>query len=266
MRCGISTACFYPENTLLSLQQITAAGAPVTEVFLNTFSELEPPFISQLAAVARQGGVQVLSVHPFSSALEGFLFASRYEGRFADGIDLYRKYFAACQALGADKLVFHGDHARAYRNLPLEQYADRFCQLAALGREYGVVLCHENVAYCRLGGPAAVREIRPMLGEYAAFVLDAKQARRFGVPVAQMIDAMGGDIRLVHISDADETRDCLPPGAGEFDIALMLGQLAGAGYTGDMVIEVYREDFGAPQELTNSMAHMAGLLRAQGGL
>ena len=96
MRCGISTACFFPEDTLLSLQQVVQTGSPITEVFLNTFREAEDDYIHKLCQVVQQSGIQVVSVHPFSSMLDGFFFASPYATRFDDGMALFEKYYVAC--------------------------------------------------------------------------------------------------------------------------------------------------------------------------
>lgn len=260
MRCGISTACFYPEDTLTALKMVAATGAPVTEIFLNTFSELEKDYIARLDDVARTAGIQVVSLHPFSSAMEGFFFATRYAGRMDDGIRLYRRFFEAAHTLGADKLVFHGDHSVNVPRYDGRQYAQNFKQLAAVGREYGVALCHENVSYCRLAAPATVRSIRPLLGRDAAFVLDTKQVQRFGAPIEDMLDAMGSDIRHVHISDHASGESCLPPGEGEMDFSAFLDSLRGLGYAGDLIIEVYRDNFGETEDLIKAMCYVQGLL------
>lgn len=266
MQCGISTACFYPARTLDALRTVADTGAPVTEIFLNTFRELEDGFARELEAVVRQSGIRVSSIHPFSSMLEGFLFASRYEDRTKDGFDLYEKYFSICQRLGADKLVFHGDHKSPMNTFPLDEYAQRFCRLAELGLQYSVRLCHENVFYCRLADPFAVAGLRPLLGEHAAFVLDMKQALRGGVDAAAMLDAMGGDVCHVHISDHGRGHDCLPPGQGEEDFPAFISQLAELGFQGDLIIELYRDNFSSPKDLTASMEYIHSLIPAQGNM
>lgn len=260
MRCGISTACFFPMETRRALEMVANSGAKVTEIFLNTFSELEDSYIASLQKIVQQAGMEVSAVHPFSSAMEGFFFASEYEGRLQDGLQLYRRLFAAARTLGAGKLVFHGDRTVGPSRFDVRQYAKNFITLAKEGEKFGVTLCHENVSYCRLGAPGAVQQLRPLLGPRAAFVLDIKQVRRFGVPVQQMVSAMGQDVRHVHISDFDEEKDCLPPGSGNFDFPSFVQGFAQNGYKGDFMIELYRDGFTRPQELVQAMRYIQALL------
>ncbi len=264
MRCGVSTSCFFPEDTLRSLQKVVQIGSPVTEVFLNTFSEVEEDYVQALRREVRRSGIQVVAVHPFSSMLDGFFFASPYATRLQDGLRLFKRYFEVCQALGADKLNFHGDHDYSAKIFPDSRYVEHFGAIAALGREYGVTLCHENVSYCRLGNPEAVRGITPLLGEDAAFTLDIKQVQRHGGPSVQaMLDAMGKNIRHMHISDHDGTRDCLPPGTGHFDFKAMIRFLRETGYRGDLIIELYSDGFSSLDELAESMRYIQALLNEE---
>ncbi len=235
-------------------------GSPLTEVFLNTFSEIEEPYLAKLCQTVRASGIEVVSVHPFSSMLDGFFFASHYERRLQDGMDLYKRYFELCARLGAGKVVFHGDHAQQAHPFPAEQYAEHFRELAALGRRYGVTLCHENVYYCRLGSPAAVRQMRPLLGEAAAFTLDLKQVLRFGATADEMLDAMGEDVCHVHISDNAPGRDCIPPGTGSFDFTAFIQKLQALGYRGDLIIELYQEGYGSGEDLARAMQYISALL------
>lgn len=260
MRCGISTACFYPTETKKALELVAASGAKVTEVFLNTFSELEDSYIDGLLQIAETAGLEIVSIHPFSSAMEGFFFATHYKSRMEDGLALYKRFFRAAGRLGATKMVFHGDHAPNGQHYSMQQYAKNFAMLCEIGDAYGVTLCHENVSYCRLGDPDAVREITPLLGDRAAFVLDTKQARRFGTTVQEMLAAMGEHVRHVHISDYSDEENCLPPGQGQFDFALFINALGRMGYTGDFMIELYRDGFTQTSELVDAMRYIQALL------
>ncbi len=264
MQCGISTSCFYPEDTLTSLQKVVRAGAPVTEIFLNTFCEVEEDYVQALRRVVAESGIRVAAVHPFSAMLDGFFFASTYAARMPDGLRLFRRYFEVCQALGANKLNFHGDHDHNAKLFPNSQYAEHFRTIAALGREYGVTLCHENVSYCRLGHPEAVRKLTPLFGEYAAYTLDIKQVQRHGGPcVQEMLQAMGKNIRHLHISDHDETRDCIPPGTGQYDFQAMIHFLKQIGYQGDLIIELYSDGFGSTEELVAAMRYIEERINAE---
>ncbi len=260
MRCGVSTACYFPLDTCAALERVAATGAPITEVFLNTFSEAEDVYVQRLGGIVEASGIEVVSVHPFSSMLDGYFFASTYESRMADGLALYRRYFEICNLLGAKKLVFHGDAAYNIKLFPAERYAENFGALAAMGREYGVALLHENVYYCRLNTPADVAAIKPLLGENAAFVLDTKQAHRAGVSAFDMAKAMAPDIRHVHISDFSKGKDCLLPGGGAFDFTAFLAGLRGLGYDGDLIIEVYSDCYTGDGEVRRALEHVQALL------
>lgn len=266
MECGVSTANFYPEYLLTAFEQLVAAKVPVTEVFINTFSEMEEDFLEQLLRAKEGSGMRVVSVHPFSAVMEGFFFASDYKTRFADGAEVYRKFFRACQVLGAGMLVFHGDHAFNEARFSMDKYVANFRALAEIGREYDVTLCHENVSYCRLGNPDAVRRFRALAGDDAAFVLDVKQVRRGGGDLEDMLDAMSGAIRNVHISDYTDTDFSLLPGRGCLDYTALAERLLAMGYEGDMLIELYRDNFGPPGELFGAMHEVgAQLACVQGG-
>ncbi len=261
MRCGISTACFFPQDTLQSLQQVIAIGSPVTEIFLNTFSEIETPYVDELYRCVHDAKIEVVAFHPFSSMLDGFFFASTYERRFFDGEALYRRYFEICKRFGAKKLVFHGDHEQNFFPFPKEKYAQHFRKLSALARSYDVTLCHENVFYCRLGASEAVREIKPMLQEAAAFTLDIKQAYRKGEKIEEMLAAMGKEVRHIHISDHNQEKDCILPGQGDFDFKGMIQQLQAMHYEGDLIIELYQDGFDSASDLAKARCYIDDVIR-----
>ncbi|MDL2252884.1 sugar phosphate isomerase/epimerase [Ruminococcaceae bacterium OttesenSCG-928-I18] len=260
MRCGISTSCFFPEDTVLSLQQVVQMGSPVTEVFLNTFSEAEDAYIDRLCDIVKGSGTEVVSVHPFSSMLDGYFFASHYPTRFWDGLSLFKRYYEICGRLGANKLVFHGDHNQNSEQFSHGEYAEHFRTLSELGRQYGVVLCHENVHYCRLGDPANVRILRPMFGDAAAFTLDTKQVQRKKASLDEMLTAMGEDIRHVHISDFTPQKDCMLPGKGRLDFPALVKRLRSYGYQGDLIIELYQDGFTRNEELVEAMRYIQSLI------
>ena len=118
MRCGVATACFYPDTTLNSLAQVIETGVPVTEVFLNTFHEYEDDYIAKLVEMVSSSGIRVKSFHPFSSMIEGFLSASASLGRFSDGFQSYRRFFKAAAVPGAVLMVFHGESSYNFAKSP----------------------------------------------------------------------------------------------------------------------------------------------------
>ncbi len=261
MRCGISTSCFFPKDTLQSLHQVIDTGSPITEIFFNTFSEIEDDYVNELYNCVQSSGIEVVSFHPFSSMLDGFFFASPYEQRFYDGEALYRRYFEICQKFGAKKLVFHGDHEHSFYPITSEKYIEQIRKISALGRTYGVTLCYENVFYCRLGSPKTVLEMKPLLQEAAAFTLDIKQVvRRKEAEVEDMLQAMGNKIRHVHISDHTKNQDCILPGCGDFNFKNLIYRLKKMGYEGDLIIELYRDGFEDAQQLAQARRYIDTLI------
>lgn len=263
MDCGISTACFYPEDTAASLAMLCAAGVKTTEVFLNTFRELEPPYVERLRASAAASGTRIAALHPFTSMLENFFFASEYEGRVEDGLRLYRRYFEVCRALEIPRVVFHGDHAQT--RYPFEKYCRNYLLLRRTAREYGVDFCQENVVRCRCGQPEYIRRLREFARDDVSFVLDVKQQRRAGVPLAQMLDAMQGRIVHVHLSDAAPENDCVAPGAGQADLRPLFGYLRRESFAGTIIIELYRGGFSTLQELLRAAGWIQEQYEAAGG-
>ena len=112
MQCGISTSCFYPQETAEALSALRGAGVETVEIFLNTFSELELSYTERLRSVLQDAGMRAAALHPFTSGMETFFFASEYGGRLEDGLRIYRRYFEVCRVLGIPRVVFHGDYSQ----------------------------------------------------------------------------------------------------------------------------------------------------------
>ena len=101
MNIGASSSCFYPLETEKSLLLVGKAGIRITEVFFNSPSELEVPFIKQLEKIKNEYSMDITAVHPFMSFAEGYNIFSSYRRRFDDSLELFKKYFEAAAALGA---------------------------------------------------------------------------------------------------------------------------------------------------------------------
>lgn len=244
---GISTACVYPQETEQALRLLTDWGVAATELFFNAFCELEEPFLRGLSAMARAGGMRVLSVHPFTSGFEPLLLFSNYRRRTLDGFEIYKKYFHAANILGAEYVVIHGDFRG--HNHPRSLYFDVFGELMEHGRRMGVTVIQENVSRCTSFTPDFFAEMAAYLPD-ARFVLDTKQCVRAGVEVADMARAMGGRVCHIHISDHDEEQECLPVGKGVFDLTGFLRNLRlDSGFDGGVIQELYRDNYGALDEL-----------------
>lgn len=253
MLAGISTACFYPQHTEDALRELSALSIQCTEVFINCASELSEPFLKQLRAIANGGGVQILSLHPYTSGMEPMYFFSQYDRRFQEGRELYKRYYHAANLLGADITVFHG----GTRNNQMEQgeYFDRFGLLWEDARQQGIALCHENVSRCAGYCPEFFSELVKAIPD-AEFVFDVKQAVRAGQDVVGFAGKLNGKIRHLHISDHNDINDCLPPGKGTFNIAKFLSNIRSVGFDGGVVVELYRENFGTIVEIYEGYQHL----------
>ena len=90
MEIGVSTACFYPEETERALRRCGEMGVRCTEIFFNAPSELDGAFLRELVQIREAYGIRVAAVHPFTSRIEPYLLFSGYERRYRDGLDFYR--------------------------------------------------------------------------------------------------------------------------------------------------------------------------------
>lgn len=253
MQAGASTACFYPLETERALQQVTELGFPFAEVFFNARQELRPAFVRQLAAIAGDGGTQVVSVHPFSSFMESSCIFGDYQRRFEDTIDIYKETCHAAALLGAQFVVIHGAVAQPKIPIPEERYFARFLQLVEIGRAEGVTVCQENVNRFKSQHIAFCDRMRRALGDDFHMVLDIKQAVRAGEDPFVFLDTFQKEIVHVHISDHSPEKDCQPPGQGSFDFQRLYRTL------GDRVhymIEIYSRGCRVAAELQRAKAYL----------
>lgn len=251
MIIGVSTACFYPEETERALCRCGEMGVQSTEIFFNAPSELKGSLLHELVRIRSAYDMRIVSVHPFTSCIEPYLLFSGYERRYRDGLDFYLRYAEAASALGAGIVVLHGGRDGDQALSP-ERYTERFLELDRLLSREGVRLAQENVngyAACR---PEFLRSMRRYSQDRVRFVFDVKQAVRAGYAPTEILDAMGPCVAHVHLSDHNADKDCLLPGRGSFDFAGLFHRLRQMKYRGDVLVEVYRSAFLQPEELTGS--------------
>lgn len=251
MITGVSTACLYPMETENALRLLLEQGYRCFEVFLNSFGEMERPFLSELKAMAAHYGARFVSVHPFTAVMESPLLFQTYPRRTEEGFRLYLKYMEAAAFLGAEYVVIHGA-PRQSTWLEDEDYWERFGELYRRAACTGARPAQENVRTYKSLDPAFLEGMRAYLGQDCAFVLDVKQCRITGQPVEKVAAAMGDRLCHVHFSDCLGEKNCLLPGAGDFDMAGFRRWLEGRGYGGAVVTEVYRASFGGVDELGRS--------------
>lgn len=246
MKIGISTACFYPALTEQAVEYLAVEEVDCVEVFLNSWTELQPAYLQTLKQKLQT--IPVVAVHPFTSEMENMLFFSEYERRREEGLSLYSKFFQACQQLNARYFIFHG--ATRKMSLSKELYLKRLIPLLDVAERYGVTVLQENVARCYSGQPEFLNYLHERLENRLGFVLDLKQCVRAGVSAFEMQKAMGEQLFHIHISDCNETQDCLPPGEGSFLFADFLQQVSRRSTAcKTAVIELYQNNYRNRQQL-----------------
>lgn len=249
MRSGISTACLYPMLLEKSFSTLISMDFKLLEVFVNTYSELESKYMKELRKIADANGCKIKSVHPFTSGYESFLLFSDYERRFVDSLEFYKHYFETCNILGANILVLHGKKKNKRDELSEEEYFERYLRMFELGKTFGVTVAQENVNMFWSNGPIFIEHMRKFCEANCAFVLDIKQAVRGGENPLEICRAMGSSLIHIHLNDNNRESDCLLPGKGCMNYRCLMQMLKGFGYSGDMIIEVYRKSFESLNEL-----------------
>ncbi len=248
MNFGVSTSCFYPDLLENSAKRIAKMNIPFTEVFFNSFSEVKKDYLLKLKGIL--GDTKALSIHPFSSGFETFMLFSDYERRADDLIELYKYYFEACNLFGAEVLVLHGAYSTS--NCSYDRYFERYFRLFEAGKSFGVMVAQENVARCKSGDIEFLKEMKTALGENVKFTLDLKQGRRSGIKALELIKVLGENICHVHISDGDETDECLAIGEGNEDFEKFFKALRDINYDKGVILELYRRNFEGEKELFES--------------
>lgn len=262
MRVGASTACFFPLETELALDNVLNIGFKDIEVFFNTSSELEEPFAKDLKRRADENGAKIISVHPFSSALENNCIFGEYQRRYDDFVYLYEKHCHAAAIMGAKTVVIHGALAIQKRPIPEEFYFDRFQSLIEIGKKEGVQVAQENVVRFKSQDNEFLKRMKAYLGNDFKMVFDIKQAIRSGHDPFEMAEEFKNDICHIHLSDNDMSKglDCMPIGRGNFDFKRLFEIMDKAGYQGGYVEEIYSRGYDVMSELAFSKDYLEKLI------
>ena len=260
MKIGASSSCFYPLETEKAFLRIAESGIVTSEIFLNSSSELNKSFIRELRAIRDAYGVAVSSLHPYRSFSEGYDIFSKYERRFEDVKEVFRRYFEAAGELGAEFIILHGARGRA--EISPGQYAERYFELCRIADSMGCTLTHENVVDYVGAQPEFMSFMKNTLGDSFKMVLDIKQARRAGADYRKFIEVMGENIVHVHLSDCNNESDCIPPsGKGLFDFKELFTLLGNAGYKGKYIVELYSDSFKDVSEIVSSTMYLQDILK-----
>lgn len=257
MRIGLSTANFFPEyNTEDMILRYSQLGVDTVEIFLNTFSEMEPDFIAMLRARCDAGGIRVNSVHVMSSVMEPCLF-DLLERRRMDFVGIFRRTLACVRGLGSDIYTFHGPPRHMEDPRFYDHLARCYDELYALAEDAGVRLAQENVGYLPSGQPEFIRQIKGRMDRRMLHTLDIKQAVRAGVDPFAYLELVGSDLVNVHFNDHNDTDSCLLPGEGQFDFGSFFRRLDELGYRGGGILELYRHNFTDERDLMDACRRLS---------
>ena len=247
MTVGVSTSNLYPMRTEQALIQLLESGFKTVEIFLNTESESKPFYAKKMHSYANSHRARISALHSYNSISESYMYFTDYRRRLEDGIKQLDNVFKTASAIGAPYVIIHGD--RPAGPLSDEDSIRRFGFLYDLGQKRGVTLLLENVLKYRSAGLEYIRLMRYMLADKAQFVFDLKQCIRCKLDPLDVLSAMSGGVRHVHISDNTEQFDCLLPGRGNTDYSGLINHLHENGYNGDLIIELYRNNFDSLSDL-----------------
>lgn len=258
MITGMSSSCFYPLETEKSLIKCGELGFKQVEIFVNTFSELIDPLKSEFKSIKDYYGLNIRSIHPFTSFAESTVLFGTYPRRAEDGFKFYRNYFEFAAFLGAEYLILHGAKIGPYADN--EEYFERYAKLYSIGKECGIKVSQENVVHYRSESSEFIKRMYKYLGEDFSMTLDLKQCRRTGENPLNFIESVGNKIDHVHLSDYNESSDCLSPFEGKEDFSKIISSLKSKGFTGSYIIELYKNNFENPQQIVDAAAKFDKIL------
>ena len=249
MKIGASLACLYPLEPEKALIEMASIGVDTCEVFLNTYSELSAEFLHMLRELCDQNGVSVHSVHPFTSALEHYMFFSPYQRRINDSYEFYLKYAEAAKILGASVINIHGD--RGIKNGDVSFYKECIAPFRRIQERTGIVCAMENVFYNSVNDPEFVSNLIASTSD-VYFTYDIKQARKGGQDPYILLQSMQDRVVNFHINDYDFEHICALPGRGMIDFKRIFSIMKRQNYCGPALIEVYRDNFCDVSEILES--------------
>lgn len=261
LKIGASTACLYPLETEIAIKKLSDTGIKNIEIFFNADCELRGKLLEVIKKAVADSGCSVMSVHPYTSAVETISLFGDYPRRLEDILDTYKRYFEIMNIFGAKIFVLHGALKSAV--LEDEVYFQRYSMLYEIGKGFGVTVAQENVSYCKGGSSRFLLQMKKTLGDECGFVLDVKQALRSGTDAFSLLELLGDSIVHCHISDNNAKNDCVPVGKGSFELERFAGELEKISYGGNIVLELYKDGFESLNELKKSIEYMEGCFRKE---
>ena len=262
MEVGISTASFYPSLVEENLDRIAEMGGTCAEIFFNTFGEMQKPFTDVLKQRLQKNRLRLVSVHPFTSLMEGIMLFTAYERRTEEGMALYRSFFRNARSIGASYLTLHGERHMGNKetSAEMERKLRAYNRLCDIAEEEGMIVAQENVVWCRSAEPSYIKILRENVPKLR-FTFDVKQAHRAGKTWEDYLPVMGDRLVNIHINDFDAEHSCLLPGEGSMDYVPFFEYLRDSGYDAQVLIEVYAANFTEDAQVRKAVEHLQNLIQ-----
>ena len=255
MEIGVSTASLfkrkYNEDALITLNEL---DAKVCEIFLGTYQEYTYDFAKLLKE--RKGNLNVHSIHTLNTHFEPQLFGASPRA-VEDAYKILESCLKTANLLGAKNYTLHGI-ARFKKDIKYDNYKDigqKMQKLKDFCDGYNVNLCLENVEWAYYNHVGFYSEISKYCSGLKT-CLDIKQARISTDSYKDYINEMGETINTVHLSDVTTTGKICLPGKGTFDFEDLFKRLKDHNFNGNMLIEVYNEDYGDISEIKDSLNYL----------
>ena len=258
MEIGVSTASLFKrkhnEDALITLNELDAR---VCEIFLGTYSEYSLNFGSLLKE--RLGNLQVHSIHTLNTHFEPQLFGSN-DRALVDAYEIYENCLKVGKMLGASAYTMHGiarfKKGALYNNY--KKIAENFEIASNVAKKYDIKLAIENVEWAFYNHVGFYKNVSQYFkGLYTC--LDVKQARISGDSYKDYINEMGNSIITVHLSDVNDNGHICLPGKGNFDFEDLFYRLKDVNFNGNMLIEVYTDDYNEITEIKDSLNYLREL-------
>lgn len=258
MKVGISTATYFTKLvTEDTFSVISRCGGECAEVFLTTYSELEPAFSDLL--IEKKGDLDVYSVHSLSTSFEPQLFNAAPR-TVADAEIFFDKVLAAGEKLGAKCYTFHGStRVKKTAYYDPEKFGARINELAKMALAHGIKLCFENVHWCAFNTPQFFEKMKKFAPDVYT-TLDVKQAWQSGSDWNDYISAMGDRLANVHLCDHDADGKICMVGKGVFPFDKLIERLKKEGYGGPVILEQYAKDYQSFSEVEESVQYLKNII------
>jgi sugar phosphate isomerase/epimerase len=229
VKVGLSTSSVYPDPPAAAFDAAVRLGYDAVEVMVALDETSQD--VGAMRHLSEYHEVPVCAVHAPT-----LLVTQRVWG--TDPWEKLERSAAMAADLGAEVVVVHPPF-RWQRD-----YASRFVEgIADLEKSTGIVFAVENMYPWR----ASRREMQvyaphwdPATLGYAHTTLDVSHAATAQVDCLELARRMGSSLHHLHLTDGSGSAkdEHLVPGRGSQPVAELLRHLAGAGFTGSLVVEV----------------------------